>query len=95
MKTSKKPQTILVTGISGSGKTENGKHLIEFLAHASNLQTVSDSSPILEAFGNAKTEGNENSSRFCKHIEVTFISMYLESFDRFNQMCPFTFTCIF
>lgn len=71
MKTFKKSQSILITGISGSGKTENCKHLIEFLSQGSS-QNVSDSSPILEAFGNAKTQMNENSSRFCQNVEVFF-----------------------
>lgn len=74
MKKFKKTQSILITGVTGSGKTESGKHLMKFLAHASNLQNVSDSSPILEAFGNAETRGNKNSSRFCKYVEVTFLS---------------------
>lgn len=86
MKLFKKHQSILITGVSGSGKTENGKRTIEFLAQASNLQKVSDSSPIVEAFGNARTRGNENSSRFCKHIEVKFTSTQFNYLYRFNHM---------
>lgn len=69
LKTRKKSQSILITGVTGSGKTENGKHIMEFLCQTSS-QNVSKSVPILEAFGNAKTQGNANSSRFCKTIEV-------------------------
>lgn len=67
----KKSQSILITGVSGSGKTENSKHIMEFLCQTSvNSQNVYKSFPILEAFGNAKTRGNSNSSRFCKYVEV-------------------------
>lgn len=45
----------MVTRFSGTGKTEYGKHLIELLAHTSKMQTVSDSSATLEAYGIAKT----------------------------------------
>lgn len=76
LKTFKKPQSILATGITGSGKTENCKHLIEFLCQR---QNVSDSSFIMEAFGNAKTRMNDNSSRFCKYVEVFFIYLSILS----------------
>lgn len=71
LKLCKKNQFILITGVSGSGKTESAKHIVEFLCPAnSECQNVADTDPIFEAFGNAKTRGNSNSSRFCKHIEV-------------------------
>lgn len=70
LKVSRKSQSILITGVTGSGKTETGKHIIECLSQATNSPNMFNSSPIIEAFGNAKTRGNVNSSRFCKHIEV-------------------------
>lgn len=82
LKVLKKSQSILITGTSGSGKTETAKHIIEFLSRATNLQDVFKSSPIFEAFGHAKTRGNANSSRFCKYIEVIyffFLYMYFRS----------------
>ncbi|XP_063058096.1 myosin-9a [Engraulis encrasicolus] len=83
-------QSILCTGESGAGKTENTKKVIQYLAHvASSFKTKKDPSsmvlshgelekqllqanPILEAFGNAKTVKNDNSSRFGKFIRINF-----------------------
>lgn len=77
MKLFKKQQSILITGVSGSGKTENGKHIVEFLCHTKcDSQNIIDSGQIFEAFGNARTRGNSNSSRFCKHMEVFDQSYY-------------------
>uniref|UniRef100_A0A8C3AKB7 Myosin-9 n=1 Tax=Cyclopterus lumpus TaxID=8103 RepID=A0A8C3AKB7_CYCLU len=73
-------QSILCTGESGAGKTENTKKVIQYLAHvASSHKTKKDqvgpgelekqllqANPILEAFGNAKTVKNDNSSRFVR-----------------------------
>ncbi|KAK7801385.1 hypothetical protein U0070_001172 [Myodes glareolus] len=79
-------QSILCTGESGAGKTENTKKVIQYLAVvASSHKGKKDSSitgelekqllqanPILEAFGNAKTVKNDNSSRFGKFIRINF-----------------------
>ncbi|XP_037392941.1 myosin-10 isoform X2 [Pygocentrus nattereri] len=100
-------QSILCTGESGAGKTENTKKVIQYLAHVASshksgtLGRSKDSSlqmdgtrslgrgsstvnrgelerqllqanPILEAFGNAKTVKNDNSSRFGKFIRINF-----------------------
>uniref|UniRef100_A0A673HV86 Myosin-10-like n=1 Tax=Sinocyclocheilus rhinocerous TaxID=307959 RepID=A0A673HV86_9TELE len=84
-------QSILCTGESGAGKTENTKKVIQYLAHVASshksgtLGRPKDSAlqgelerqllqanPILEAFGNAKTVKNDNSSRFGKFIRINF-----------------------
>jgi len=98
-------QSILCTGESGAGKTENTKKVIQYLAHVAASKPKSSSSshtpstdspsflvgkeaelvfageleqqllkanPILEAFGNAKTVKNDNSSRFGKFIRINF-----------------------
>uniref|UniRef100_A0A8C4I9Y3 Myosin-9 n=1 Tax=Dicentrarchus labrax TaxID=13489 RepID=A0A8C4I9Y3_DICLA len=76
-------QAILCTGESGAGKTENTKKVIQYLAHvASSFKSKKDqgelekqllqANPILEAFGNAKTVKNDNSSRFGKFIRINF-----------------------
>lgn len=72
-------QSILVSGESGSGKTETTKFVMAYLAAISKenhenktMQQVLSSNPILESFGNARTIRNDNSSRFGKFIKMQF-----------------------
>ena len=81
------PQSILITGESGAGKTENTKKVISYFAticssgkrkegEASLEDKIVQTNPVLEAWGNAKTVRNDNSSRFGKFIRI-----------HFNQVC--------
>ncbi|XP_067089110.1 myosin-16-like [Osmerus mordax] len=77
-------QSMLITGESGAGKTENTKKVIQYFANvgATGSKTVDSkgsledqiiqANPVLEAFGNAKTTRNNNSSRFGKFIRIHF-----------------------
>ena len=71
------PQSILVSGESGAGKTETTKILVACLALVSNssgavVESALESGLLLEAFGNARTVYNNNSSRFGKWCAVHF-----------------------
>ncbi|EMP37836.1 Myosin-Ic [Chelonia mydas] len=76
----RKDQCILISGESGAGKTEATKKILQYYAvtcpASDQVETVKDrllqSNPVLEAFGNAKTLRNDNSSRFGKYMDVQF-----------------------
>ncbi|XP_051165519.1 myosin heavy chain 95F isoform X1 [Leptopilina boulardi] len=78
MKVLKQSQSIIVSGESGAGKTESTKYLLRYLCDLWGStagpveQKILDATPVLEAFGNAKTKRNNNSSRFGKFMEVHF-----------------------
>ncbi|CAF3453172.1 unnamed protein product [Rotaria sp. Silwood1] len=79
-------QSMLITGESGAGKTENTKKVIQYFAlvaaagakkeEGKKTMTLEDqivsANPVLEAYGNAKTTRNNNSSRFGKFIRIHF-----------------------
>ena len=70
-----KDQTFIISGDSGSGKTESAKYLINYLNNSSKGEISSNiinGNEILESFGNAKTSKNDNSSRFGKLICINF-----------------------
>eukprot|EP00041_Stephanoeca_diplocostata_P026295 m.705816 g.705816 ORF g.705816 m.705816 type:complete len:1074 (+) comp22930_c0_seq1:209-3430(+) len=73
-------QCVIISGESGAGKTVSAKYIMNYITKVTgggpDIQKVKDvileSNPLLEAFGNAKTLRNNNSSRFGKYCEIQF-----------------------
>ena len=104
-------QAIIVSGPSGSGKTETCKYVLRHLAYVSKDTKVSgvtkssqelgqllvQTNPLLEAFGNAETVLNKNSSRFGKFVQVCFTaaraSISHAPWMHFKWRCEEHFTC--
>ena len=80
MKKSRNNQCVVVSGESGAGKTETNRQLMKYLiwrgqdasAEDTLTEKIMDTNPLLEAFGNAKTTRNNNSSRFGRYCLVRF-----------------------
>lgn len=82
--------TVLFTGESGAGKSENTNHLLNYICHymsSANLKLgLSSINPVLEIFGNAKTQHNHNSSRFTKFIKVCEFNWNINIVTMFNSI---------
>lgn len=80
MMNEQEPQCVIISGESGAGKTEAAKKIMHYVCKmnegSGDVQKITnailETNPLLEAFGNAKTLRNNNSSRFGKYLEMEF-----------------------
>ena len=80
MKFRSRDQVVIISGESGAGKTESSKKIMQYVAavsgNADRVEQIKkrllNTNPVLEAFGNAKTTRNDNSSRFGKYMDIQF-----------------------
>eukprot|EP00049_Salpingoeca_infusionum_P014803 m.281080 g.281080 ORF g.281080 m.281080 type:complete len:1009 (+) comp15751_c6_seq3:330-3356(+) len=90
-----KDVVVIISGESGAGKTEASKHVMKYIAAvnsvkgAAEIEKVKDMllacNPLLEAFGNATTLRNDNSSRFGKYMDINFDFKYQPSGGHINN----------
>lgn len=71
-KLKKNPQCIIITGVSGSGKTVTTNHLTQYLSSDAMVNKAASICEVLDFFGNCETSHNHNSSRFVKILQVVF-----------------------
>jgi len=80
MKYRARDQVVIISGESGAGKTEASKQVMQYISAISGKSAACgvvkdkllNTNPVLEAFGNAKTTRNDNSSRFGKYMDIQF-----------------------
>lgn len=87
MRLLEKSQAIVMMGETGSGKTESTKHILRYLCYFTRSGIdikMTEANTIMEAFGNARTTCNNNSSRYSKFVQVfsdvlnTLLSLKME-----------------
>lgn len=79
----RRPQSIIIKGETGAGKTVAANHVIKFLCQSANeeiMNVLNNAAPILNSLGNATTEKNADSSRYSKFVEVmSLIKSYINN----------------
>lgn len=80
----------MISGESGAGKTENAKYAMKFITSLNSSKGMEEQilscNPLLEAFGNAKTVRNDNSSRFGKYVRIYIENMKIKGAEIRNYL---------